>query len=113
MVLTDSTVATETSIVDYGKSVSDSISSPTDDDVISFGKNVSDSISTPTDAFNSFVVGKNVTDSATSSEAATINNGKVLTDSVTTPTDSGNINIQDYFAEIYTDGAYVGATYAF
>ena len=117
-VLTDSTVATETTIVDYGKSVSDSISSPTDDDVISVGKNVSDSISTPTDAFNSFVVGKNVTDSATSSEAATINNEKVLTDSVTSPTDSGNINIQNYWAYDYTSGEggsgdYVGTNSTF
>ena len=117
-VLTDSTVATETAAVGYEKPVSDSISTPTDDEVISFGKVLTDSITTPTDAFNSFVVGKNVTDSVTSSEASTINNEKVLSDSVTTPTDAGNINIQNYWAYDYTSGEggsgdYVGTNNTF
>jgi hypothetical protein len=100
--LTESVLMSELQIFDISKSLTDSISTPSDLASLLTGKSLSDSITTPTDSTTN-TVGKALTDSiSTPTDITTFAIGTGLADSISTPTDSTSNSVTKYLTDTET-----------
>ena len=89
-----------------GKSLSDSISTPTDSTTNLVGKSLSDSISTPVDSTITFEIGTGLSDSTIPSDLISAKDmTKYLTDATTSETDAGYVAKNPY-----SEGNYFAVT---
>jgi len=101
--LTESALITETQAFSVEKSLTDSISTPSDSASLLTGKSLSDSISTPSDSAV-LLTGKSLTDSISTQSDSTItfDIGTSLSDSISTPSDSIVRDVTKYLTDTET-----------